>query len=55
MSVNRKIHFFDGEFVLSGDSDFVEYLRRMRPDDVRSEDLAVLGVSNDLHESLRLA
>ena len=55
MRVDRQIDFFDRELVLARDDELVDQLRRVRADDVRAEDLAVLRVANDLHEAFRLA
>ena len=55
MRVNREVDFFDGELVRPRDDELVNQLGRVRADDVRAEDLAVLRVANDLHEALRVA
>ena len=55
MRMDREVHFLDRELVRPRDDELVNQLRRVRADDVRAEDLAVLRVANDLHEALRLA
>src|ERR1051326_4492358 len=55
MGMDGEIDFLDGVFVLAGDDELMDELRRVRSDDVRSEDFPVLGVADDFHEDLRFA
>src|SRR5688572_20161473 len=55
MSVHREVDLLHGVLVLSRHHQLVDDLRRMGPDNVRSEDLTIFRVSNDLHEPVGLA
>ena len=55
MRMDGQVDFLDRELVLSGDAELVDQLRRVRTDDVRAEDLAVLRVADDLDEPLGLS
>src|SRR5215217_5026893 len=55
MGVDREVDFLDRVLVRAGDDELVNQLRRVRADDVRAEYLTILGATDDLHESFRLA
>src|SRR6185503_5384140 len=55
MCMDREIHLFHRELVLTRNGQLVNELRGVRTDDVRTEDLSVLRVADDLHEAVRLA
>ena len=55
VGVDRQIHLFHRKLVLPRDGQLVNQLGRVCADDVRAEDLAVLGVADDLDEAFGLA
>ena len=55
MRVDREIDLLDRVLVLARDHELVDQLSRVRANDVRAEDLAVLRVADDLDEPVRFA
>src|SRR5579862_7734270 len=54
MRVDEEVDLFDRKLVLPRHAELVNQLGRVRADDMRAQDLAILGFANDLDESLGL-
>src|SRR5438128_821296 len=54
MRMDRELDFLDRVLVRAGQHELVDHFRRVGADDMRAEDLSVLGAADDLHEAFRL-